>query len=93
MRNFNLKSLFLRAHIFPFKIHTEYMRLSCIICSAILITLGICGDGYALTGFDMLAFICFDNLTAVRSVEAAGGVCALFLAYALAVLRPYKGLK
>lgn len=69
------------------------MRLSCIICSAVLIALGICGGALALTGFDLLAFICLGNAVAVRSAQAAGGACALFLIYALAVLRPYRGLK
>ncbi len=88
-----MRRLWCRAHNRVQTAHNIYMRLSCITCSAILIILGICGGVYALTGFDLLSFICFNSATAVRAVLAAGGVCALFLGYALAVLRPYKGLK
>ena len=69
------------------------MRLSCIICSVILIILGICGGVWAIFGFDLLNFLCLGNLTAVRCAAAAGGVSALFLIYALLVLKPYRGLK
>ncbi len=69
------------------------MRLSCIVCSVMLIVLGICGGIYALTGFDVLLALCFENLIAARAVLGAGGVCALFLAFALARLKPYRGLK
>ena len=73
--------------------HNIYMRLSCIICSVILIILGICGGVYAIFGFDLLVFICFYNDLAARTLTALGGVAALFLIYALSVLKPYKGLK
>ncbi len=69
------------------------MRLSCIICSVILIFIGICGGVEALTEFDLLNYLCMGNAAAVSAVLAAGGASALFLAYALAVLRPYRGLK
>lgn len=70
-----------------------FMRLSCIFCTFILIFLGICGGIYGLFGVDALSFICMGNAVAVRTLAAVGGVCALFLFYAVAVLRPYKGLK
>lgn len=80
-------------NIINFKPHNMFMRLSCIFCSVLLIFLGICGGIYALSGADALSFICMGNGIAVRSLLAAGGVCALFLCFALAVLKPYKGLK
>lgn len=73
--------------------HTVYMRLSCIICSAVLIALGICGGVWAIWGFDLLNFLCLANGIAVKCAMAAGGASALFLTYALLVLRPYRGLK
>ena len=69
------------------------MRISCILSSAILIILGICGGVWAISGFNLLYFICFYNITIARCVLAAGGVCALFLVFAIVQFRPFYGLK
>lgn len=69
------------------------MRLTCIICTLILIILGICGGVFAFSGFNLLLFMCFYNLTAMKCVLAVGFVSALFVAYAMFVFKPYKGLK
>ena len=69
------------------------MRLSCIICESILIALCVCGAVYAFTGFDLLGFLCFNNVTVCRCALSAGGVAALFTLYALIVFRPFRGLK
>ncbi|MCD8309301.1 MAG: hypothetical protein LUD19_05535 [Clostridia bacterium] len=69
------------------------MRLSSVICNSILIFLGLCGGIYAFFGFDLLAFICFNNVVAVRITLAVGFVAALFNIYALIAFRPYRGLK
>ena len=69
------------------------MRLSCIVCSAMLAFLAACGGVYALTGFDALRFVCFGSRAAARCAAAAGGACALFFVYALCVLKPFRGMK
>lgn len=70
-----------------------FMRLSCIFCFIVTLFVCVCGGAYALTGFDLLNFICAGSQAAVNAVLAAGGVCALFLAYALIILKPFRGLK
>ena len=62
---------------------TVHMKLSCMICSFVLIALGICGGVYALTGFDLLLFLCFGSRAAARAAMGAGGVCGLFSADAV----------
>lgn len=69
------------------------MRLTCIICTLNLIILGICGGVFAFSGFNLLLFMCFYNLTAMRCFLAVGFVSALFNVYAMLVFKPYKGLK
>lgn len=69
------------------------MRLTCIICTLNLIILGICGGVFAFSGFNLLLFMCFYNLTAMRCFLAVGFVSALFVVYAMLVFKPYKGLK
>jgi uncharacterized membrane protein YuzA (DUF378 family) len=69
------------------------MRLSCILCCAYLIVLGICGGIYAFTRFDLLLFLCMGSTLAVRIFLGIAGIAALFMVYALAVLRPFRGLK
>ena len=69
------------------------MRLSCTLCAFNLITLGIVGGVYAFFGFDLLSFLCFGNITAVKITLAVDFVSALFLLYAVLVLKPFKGLK
>lgn len=67
--------------------------MTCITCTVNLIILGILGGVYALSGFDLLSFLCFGNTTAVRITLAIDLVSALFMIYALLVLRPYRGYK
>ncbi|MCD7728366.1 MAG: hypothetical protein LUI60_00410 [Clostridia bacterium] len=69
------------------------MRLSAIVCNAILIFICLCGGVYAFSGFNLLAFLCLGNITAVRTVLACGFVAALFDIYALIAFRPYRGIK
>ena len=72
---------------------TVHMKLSCMLCSFVLIALGICGGVYALTGFDLLLFLCLGSPAAARAAMGAGGVCGLFSAYAAAALKPYSRLR
>lgn len=69
------------------------MRLSATVCLAELIFLGICGGVYAFTGFNLLKFICFGNITAVRVLLGTGFVSALFCLYVLIAFKPFRGLK
>ncbi len=69
------------------------MRLTCIICTLNLIILGICGGVFAFTGFNLLYFLCFFNLTAIRVFLAICAVSALFEIYLLLIFKPFKGLK
>lgn len=69
------------------------MRLTCITCILNLVYLGICGGIYAFCGVNALLFLCLGNLTVMRCVLAVGFVSALFMIYALFVLKPFKGLK
>ena len=58
-----------------------------------LIVLAVSGGIYAFTGFNALLFLCFNSLTAYRSVLAVTAVAALFTIYSLIVFKPFKGLK
>ncbi len=69
------------------------MRLTCILCTLNLIILALCGGVYAFTGFNLLLFLSFNSITAMRAFLAICAVSALFEIYALLVLKPFKGLK
>lgn len=69
------------------------MRLTCIICTLNLIILGICGGVFAFSGFNLLPYLFFNNLTAMRCFLAICAVSALFEVYILLVLKPFRGLK
>ncbi len=69
------------------------MRLTCTICTIHLIILGICGGVYAFSGFNLLLFMCLNNLTAMRCLLAVDFISALFVIYALLIFKPFKGLK
>lgn len=69
------------------------MRLSCNLCTLLLIFLGICWGVYALFSFNLLLFLCFGSDLIYRSFLAVCGVAALFNLYSLIVFKPYKGLK
>lgn len=68
------------------------MKLTTIICSAILILFGIFATIYAFSGFDLLLFICAGNFIAYRAVLSLAGVAALWLLFWLIVFRPLKYL-
>jgi hypothetical protein len=58
-----------------------------------LIALGICGGVYAFTGFRLLLFLCMENLLFYKIFLGISGVSALFMAYILLALRPFRWLK
>ena len=69
------------------------MKMTCYLCVAMLITLGIFGGVYAFSGFNALYFVCLKNLLIYRSFLAVNFVAALFTIYALCTFKPFKGLK
>lgn len=76
------------AHNLEWKTHTFAMKLTTILCCAVLILFGLGASVYALTGFDLLHFICFGNTIAYRSVLSLAGVSALWLVFWLIAFRP-----
>lgn len=69
------------------------MKLTCYMCTAILILLALFGGVYSFFKFNLLWFLCFKNEVIFRSFLAVGFVAALFDIYALFTFRPFKGLK
>ena len=66
------------------------MKLTTIICSAILIAFGVFATVYAFSGFDLLLFFCAGNFVVYRA--AIAGVAALWLLFWLIAFRPLKYL-
>lgn len=69
------------------------MRLTCILCVIILVTLGIFAAVYAFTGFNLLYFLCLGSDVIYRSYLAICGVSALFTIFALLAFKPFRGLR
>lgn len=68
------------------------MKLTTIICCAVLIFFGVFASVYALVGFDVLLFICFGNTVVYRSLLSLAGVAAAWLLFWLIAFRPMKFL-
>ena len=69
------------------------MKFTCYLCVANLVLLGVCGGVFAVSGFDLLLFLCFKNAVLYKCFLAICGVSALFCVYSLIVFKPFKGLK
>ena len=69
------------------------MKMTCYLCVANLVILGICAAVFAFTGFDIIKFLSFGKPVFYRSFYAICGVSALFTIYSLIVFKPFKGLK
>ena len=69
------------------------MRLTCILCTVNLIALALCGGVYAFTGYNLLLFLSFNNVIAMRAFLAICAVSAIFEIYAMLTFKPFKGLK
>lgn len=61
---------------------------------ALIITLAVCLSLaiYALSGFNLLLFICFYSETAYRVVLAIGGVAAAWLIFWAIAFKPFKNI-
>ncbi len=68
------------------------MKLTTIICAGLLIAYGLGACVYALTGFDLLLFVCFGNTVVYRSLLSLAGVGALWLIFWLIAFRPLRFL-
>jgi uncharacterized membrane protein YuzA (DUF378 family) len=69
------------------------MRFTCILCTFLLITVGVCGGIFAFTNCNVLLFLCLQSDVIYRSFLGIVGVAGLFMLYALLVLRPFKRLR
>ncbi len=68
------------------------MKLTTIICAGLLIAFGLGACLYALTGFNLLLFLCAQNIVVYRCVLSLAGVCALWLVFWLIAFRPLRHL-
>lgn len=66
------------------------MKLTTLFCCSLLIFFGLCASIYALFGFNLLLFLCFQNAVAYRAVLSLAGVGALWLLFWLIAFRPTK---
>ena len=66
------------------------MKITTLICCAILIAFGLFASVYALFGFDLLLFLCMGNRIVYRSLLSLGGVAAGWLLFWLIAFRPTK---
>ncbi len=69
------------------------MKLTCYLCVANLVVLGILGGIYALSGVNLLQILSFGITVLPRVYLAICGVSALFCIYSLIAFKPFKGLK
>ncbi|MBR7186045.1 MAG: hypothetical protein IKD43_00895 [Clostridia bacterium] len=68
------------------------MKLTTFICCGILIAFGTFASVFALTGFDLLFFLCFGNVILYRSLLSLSGMGAAWLLFWLICFRPTKFL-
>ncbi len=68
------------------------MKYTTWILCGILILFGLFASIYALTGFDILLFLCAGNIYAYRGFLSLAGVGALWLLFWLLAFRPTKFL-
>lgn len=68
------------------------MKLTTLLCCSLLILFGLCAGVYALTGFRLLFFLCFENAVAYRSLLSLSAVAAGWLLFWLVAFRPTKPL-
>lgn len=68
------------------------MKLTTIICSIVLIAFSVFATVYALSGFNLLLFICFGNVTVMRALMSLTGIAGAWLLFWLIAFRPMKYL-
>ncbi len=68
------------------------MKLTTLLCCSILILCGLCAAVFALSGFDLLLFLCAGNVTVYRAALSLSGVAAAWLLFWLIAFRPTRPL-
>lgn len=68
------------------------MKLTTLICCSFLAFIGILASVYALSGFNLLLFFCFQNIIAYRMILSLSGIAAAWLIFWLIAFRPTKSL-
>ena len=69
------------------------MKITTLLCCAVLIAFGLGACIYALTGFDLLAAVTFGNAYVYRVLLSLTGVAALWLVFWLIAFRPTRQLR
>lgn len=68
------------------------MKLTTILCCSLLALFGLFACVYALSGFDLLLFLCAGNAIAFRAVLSLAGIAAGWLIFWLIAFRPTRFL-
>jgi len=68
------------------------MKATSILSLIITLFICLCLCAYALSGFNLLLFICFYSETAYRVVLAVGGVAAAWLIFWAIAFKPFKNI-
>lgn len=68
------------------------MKLTTLLCCSVLVLYGLFAAVYALSGFDLLLFLCAGNFIAYRAFLSLAGIGALWLLFWLIAFRPTKPL-
>ncbi len=68
------------------------MKITTYFLSALLILFGIFAAVYALTGFDLLLFLCAGNGIVYRAILSLSGVAALWLLFFFVAFHPLRFL-
>lgn len=69
------------------------MKLTTILCCAVLILFGIGACVFALTGLDLLALVTLSDPVWYRALLSLTGVAALWLLFWLIAFRPTRSLR
>ena len=68
------------------------MKVTTILCCSLLIAFGVIASVYALTGFNLLLFLCAGNAIIFRAILSLAGIAAGWLLFWLIAFRPTRFL-
>ena len=68
------------------------MKITTILCCSFLIALSVIACVYALTGFNLLLFLCAGNVIIFRAILSLAGIAAGWLLFWLIAFRPTRFL-
>ena len=68
------------------------MKVTTILCCSLLIAFGVLACVYALSGFNLLLFLCAGNAIIFRAILSLAGVAAAWLLFWLIAFRPTRFL-